>query len=114
MTNMTMPNGVAPAGDRYKIGAKGGKVAQAWQYVWDRLDAVEYKDAVALADEAAKAAGVMRVSVMSHLHRMAQEGVLDTRTLYGDTTVTKGGKTYAARRKRMHVRLPDRTEAKAA
>jgi len=104
MTNM--PNGVAPTGTRYKIGAKGGKVGQAWQLIWDRLDHERYQDATELANDAAEVTGIKQVSIMSHLHRMAAEGLLDSTVQYADVMVTKNGKTYSATRKRSHVKLP--------
>lgn len=102
----TMPNGQAPAGTKYAIGAKGGKVGQAWQLVWDRLSRDEYADAVELAAEVAESVGIKPISLRSHIHRMVHEGLIESTTRYADTTVTKGGKTYAARRKRTWVRIP--------
>jgi Mn-dependent DtxR family transcriptional regulator len=103
--NTTMPNGMAPAGDRYKIGAKGGKVGQAWQYVWDRLAIDTYEDGVALAEEAAQAVGIQPVSVISHLHRMAQEGYVEAEVRLVETTVRKFGREYPAKRRRTHYRI---------
>jgi hypothetical protein len=102
----TMPNGAAPTGTSYNIGAKGGKVGQAWQMIWDRLDHDTYTDARDLADWAADKVGIRSVSLMSHIHRMAKEGVLDSTTAYADVTVHKFGREYASRRKRTHIRLP--------
>ena len=110
MTTQTRPNGQAPAGDKYKIGAKGGKVGQAWQRVWDGLAADEYRDGVALAEEAAAQVGIQAVSVISHLHRMAQEGYLDTEVRPVTTIVRKFGKEYAAKRRRTHYRIATQNE----
>lgn len=103
----TRPNGQAPAGDTYAIGAKGGKVGQAWQLIWDRLDRDTWQDGTILAAEAAAEVGVKPVSVISHLHRMAAEGHLDSEVLYGDAEIHKFGQVYQARRKRTHYRLPN-------
>lgn len=112
MTNM--PNGVAPTGQQYKIGAKGGKVGLAWQQIWDRLGRENYQDAVELSQETANRVGIKSVSIMSHLHRMAAEGLLDSTVRYSDVMVTKFGKTYPARRKRTWVRIPAEVEDQAA
>ena len=110
MDAIALPNGKAPAGDKYKIGAKGGKVGQAWQYVWDRLSREDYADGVALAVEAAEKVGIQPVSVISHLHRMAHEGYLDTDVRPVDTKVQKFGKEYVAKRNRTHYRIAERDE----
>lgn len=102
----TMPNGAAPTGNDYQLGAKGGKVGRAWQMIWDRLDHDTYVDARDLADWAAEAVGVKSVSVMSHIHRMAAEGLLETQVAYTDVTVHRFGHEYPSRRKRTHIRLP--------
>jgi len=111
MTTTALPNGTAPAGDKYKIGAKGGKVGQAWQHVWNELSATEYQDGVALAEQAAKEVGIRPVSVISHLHRMAHEGYLEVEVRQVDTTVRKGGKEYPAKRRRSHYRIAQRDES---
>jgi len=105
----TMPNGAAPTGHSYKIGAKGGKVGQAWQMIWDRLDHETYQDARELAEWAGDKTGVKAVSIMSHIHRMAADGILDTRVSYSDVTVHKFGREYPSRRKRTHIRIPAET-----
>lgn len=102
----TMPNGAAPTGNKYRIGAKGGKVGQAWQMIWNRLDRETYQDARALAEWAGDETGVKPVSIMSHIHRMAADGILDTRVIYSDVMVHKFGKEYPSRRKRTHIRIP--------
>lgn len=103
------PNGTAPAGTRYKLGGKGGKVAQAWQYVWDRLT-TEFQDGKELAAEAAEAHGIAEISVLAHLHRMAAEGIVDhekRKVIVDVTRTSKAGKisTFPAERTRTHYRL---------
>lgn len=102
----TLPNGAAPTGNSYKIGAKGGKVAQAWQIIWNQLDHETFQDARVLADAAGKKLGIQTVSIMSHLHRMAAEGHLDSTAKAVDVQVHKAGREFPSRRKRLHIRLP--------
>ena len=99
------PNGQAPDGVRYKLGAKGGKVAQAWQYVWDRLNTTDWQDSNALADEAGKKFKILPDSVLAHLHRMRKEGFLEHEIRSVATEVTRGGRTFTASRKRTHYRI---------
>lgn len=73
----TRPNGIAPSTSRFRAGAKGGKVACAWQHVWDQLDRQTFKEAVPLAWEAAEKFGLKPASVLAHLHLMAHEGILE-------------------------------------
>lgn len=111
MTVSTHPNGTAPDGVRYKLGAKGGKVAQAWQHIWDRLTG-EWQDGKVLAAEAADAHAIAEISVLAHLHRMAAEGLIDHEKQDVIVEVTrlskKTGKTsnFPAKRTRTHYRLP--------
>jgi hypothetical protein len=109
MTVSTHPNGTAPAGTRYKLGGKGGKVAQAWQYVWDRLT-TEWQDGKELAAEAADTFQIAEISVLAHLHRMAAEGLVDHEkrdVIVEVTRTSKAGKvsTFPAQRTRTHYRL---------
>lgn len=99
------PNGVAPSSSRYKVGAKGGDVARAWQYIWDRLDRHTFKDGQTLAAEAGRVFHLMPISIMSHLHRMAQEGILETEVKPAQTVVLRGGKEHDATRRRTHFRI---------
>jgi predicted ArsR family transcriptional regulator len=73
----TRPNGIAPSTSRFRSGAKGGKVARAWQHVWDQLDHTEFKEAVPMAWAAAEKFGLQPASVLAHLHLMAAEGILE-------------------------------------
>jgi Mn-dependent DtxR family transcriptional regulator len=109
MNVSTHPNGAAPAGTRYKLGGKGGKVAQAWQYVWDRLT-TEWQDGKELAAEAADTFQIAEISVLAHLHRMAAEGLVDHEkqdVIVEVTRTSKAGKrsTFPAQRTRTHYRL---------
>jgi DNA-binding transcriptional regulator PaaX len=110
MTVSTHPNGQAPAGSKYKLGGKGGKVALAWQHVWDRLTN-EWQDGKVLAAEAAEAHGIQEISVLAHLHRMAAEGLIDHEKRKTHVPVTRTHKTsgkvstFTAERERTHYRL---------
>lgn len=106
------PNGTAPSSARYRVGAKGGDVARAWQYIWDRLDRTEYRDGTALSEEAGRIFHLKPISIQSHLHRMASEGVLETEVRPAATRVTRGGKTHDATRKRTHFRIAQTVTAK--
>lgn len=110
MTTRIMPNGPAPTGGRYRFGAKGGRMADAWQFIWDRLDADEYRDGVQLAEQAAVTFRVLPVSIISHLHRMAKEGHLETDLRPVDTMVLRGGREFPSRRKRTHYRIKAASE----
>lgn len=109
MTVSTHPNGLAPAGSKYKLGGKGGKVALAWQHVWDRLT-TEWQDGKILAAEAADRYGIREISVLAHLHRMAAEGLIDHEKITTEVPVTRTSKTgkvsnFPAKRTRTHYRL---------
>jgi hypothetical protein len=110
MNTHVMPNGRAPTGEKYKLGAKGGRMADAWQHIWDRLDRTEYRDGVSLAESAATAFRVLPVSIVSHLHRMAKEGFLETDIRYVQTMVFRAGREFPARRKRTHYRIKAQSE----
>lgn len=71
------PNGVAPSPEGFRLGGKGGTLARAWQYVWDRLDATDFRQGQELAEEAGRKYALKPVSIMTLMHRMAKEGVLD-------------------------------------
>ena len=101
----TSPNGTAPSGTRYRMGAKGGVVARAWQYVWDRLSTTEHRDAILLADEAAEKFGIKAASVRAHMYAMVREGVLETALREVTTTVTRYGKSFPAKRMRTFYRI---------
>jgi DNA-binding PadR family transcriptional regulator len=100
-----MPNGEAPTAGAYKLGGKGGKVAQAWQFIWDRLDRTEYRDGTQLAEQAAVEFRILPQSIISHLHRMAKEGHLETEVRPVNTRVFRGGREFDSKRKRTHYRI---------
>jgi len=99
------PNGVAPSTSRYRVGAKGGKVALAWQHVWDRLNSTDFKEGVALAQEAARTQDLKTDSVLAHLSRMAQEGILDREVRSVAVEVERKGETFTSHRKRTFYRI---------
>jgi hypothetical protein len=103
------PNGIAPIPDgSYRFGAKGGRMAQAWQYVWDRLDRTHWRNGQELADQAAEAFDVKRASVAEMLSRMRGAGVLEQELIPVDTTYRRGGGSYVANRPRVHYRIAGR------
>lgn len=74
----THPNGIAPVDSgTYQLGAKGGRMARAWQYVWDRLDRKHYVGAMELAHDAAREFDLKPVSVSEMLCRMRAAGVIE-------------------------------------
>lgn len=99
METQEQVNGPAPGGEAYRLGAKGGVMALAWQYVWDRLSRTEWRDGVALSLAAGEAFDVKPASVLSHLHRMAREGVIVGKQINVDGT--------RGVRPRTHYRIPD-------
>ena len=102
----TRPNGIAPSTSHFRSGAKGGKVALAWQYVWDRLDHTEFKEAVPLAEEAAEKYGIKPDSVLGHLHLMATEGFLERRKKMVEVEVERpAGVFFTSSRKRTFYRI---------
>lgn len=115
----THPNGIAPIRTKgpnpsgsFRMGAKGGRMAQAWQYIWDRLSAVDFKPASALAQEAAQAFDLKPVSVTEMLCRMRSTGVLEQSMIPVKTTYQRGsGKPYTAMRPSVHYRIATRDGA---
>jgi hypothetical protein len=109
MTETTArPNGAAPEGDRFRMGARGGRTGQAWQYVWDRLDRVEYRDGVELAHEAADHYGLKYTSVASHLRLAVREGYLATENREVTVPVVKHGVEKLGSRVRTFYRIGPR------
>lgn len=100
------PNGIAPSTSRFRSGAKGGKVARAWQHVWDQLDRTEFKEAVPLAWAAADKFDLKPSSVLAHLHLMASEGILERKQ---DTVAVQverpAGKFFTSTRNRTFYRI---------
>lgn len=113
----TRPNGTAPLdAGTYKLGAKGGRMAAAWQHVWDRLDRTEYKGALELAQDAAAAYDLKPVSVSEMLCRMRAAGVLEQEMIKAPTTYSRAGKhgvpmPFTAMRPRVHYRIAENVHA---
>ena len=107
-----MPNGPAPEGDRFRMGARGGVTAQAWQYFWDRLDRHEFQDGTELAREAAERFGIKDTSVISHLRLAVREGWLDTENRWVEVPVMWAGQETMRRRRRTFYRIGARTEVR--
>jgi hypothetical protein len=109
MHNRTMtatlrrPNGPAPTtapgampGHTFRLGARGGKVAQAWQLIWNQLDHTEYRDVRPMAEKIARELEIKPISVIALVNRMVSEGWLaaDYRKVTREVTRTatfKGG-----------------------
>jgi len=102
----THPNGIAPV-DRgtYRLGGKGGRMAQAWQYVWDRLDRDRWYGSMELSRDAAQAFGLKPVSVSEMLGKMRAAGVIEQTMIVAPTRYTRKGKTFDAARARVHYRI---------
>lgn len=106
MTVQTHPNGIAPVSSgQYKLGAKGGRMAKAWQYIWDRLDRTEWKGSLELAGEAAVEFGLKPVSVSEMLCRMRASGVIEQTMIATPTEYVRRGKPFTANRPRVHYRI---------
>lgn len=111
MDTVTHPNGTAPntslganRAGTFRMGAKGGRTAEAWQYVWDRLDRTEFQRGDLLATEVAEKFDLKYSSVMELLSRMRRIGFLEqvmkpVETHYGR------GKGFTANRMRLHYRI---------
>jgi hypothetical protein len=112
METDSLPNGLAPArsigvnkGGSFQLGAKGGRTALAWQYVWDRLDRTEWRYGLTLAEEAANEYGLKLVSVIELLSRMRASGAIEQKMIAVPTTYVRYGKPFTAQRKRVHYRI---------
>lgn len=105
------PNGVAPTGltlhggRKISLGGKGGRLAQAWQHVWDQLDRKTWTSSSALAEEAAEKFDLKPVSVTEMLCRMRATGVLEQKMVILPTTYHRGGKDIIMNRPRVHYRI---------
>lgn len=103
---MTTINETAPMpANGTGTGGKGGRMAKAWQHVWDMLRASEPQDATVLAEAAAQATGLKAVSVISHLHRMANEGFIVGEVRTVEVPVTRKGTVFPAKRNRTFYRI---------
>lgn len=102
----THPNGIAPVNaGTYKLGAKGGRMAQAWQFIWDQLNTSDYKGGLELATEAAAKFNLKKVSVSEMLCRMRAAGVIEQKITDAPTTYIRQNKEYTALRPRVHYRI---------
>lgn len=101
----TQGNGIAPSVGRYKVGAKGGRVALAFQEVWDSLSRTEFRDAVLLAEKIAPKHRIKPISLMTHMAMIAKEGFLETEVRKIATDVERGGRTFTASRRHTHYRI---------
>jgi hypothetical protein len=102
----TRPNGDAPTDTgAYKLGAKGGKMAQAWQYVWDRLDRRTWADGMQISREAAEAYGLKPVSISEMLCRMRASGVIEQEMINAPTPYHRKGVDFISNRRRVHYRI---------
>jgi len=100
------PNGVAPTFRRYKVGGKGGVVAEAWQWMWDRLTTEEFVDGRTLSEQAAAAfPKVKAITLSTHLYRMAEDGVLESELRPVNIVMQRAGQEFATRRNRAHFRI---------
>jgi hypothetical protein len=106
MKTTTRPNGIAPApAGRGVLGAKGGKVAQAWQYVWDGLHPTEYRDGVLLAEQAAAKLHIKTDSVRAVLHRAAAAGLIEGQSGHTTLRVERYGKVFQVKQARTFYRI---------
>lgn len=105
----TNSNGIAPTASRYRVGAKGGRVAVAAQEFWNRLSRTEFVEAHSLAWDVAKAHDLKPISLLTHVHKLAAAGYLEKELRYVDTTreweTTSGRATQPVRRKRVFYRI---------
>ena len=100
------PNGIAPLPSRGNKGNKGGRVARAWQEIWDSLDKHTWRDGYELADMVGRRHDLARVTVLSHLSLMASEGVLSRRHEYVQVRVQRGSQEFDSMRKHTFYRIP--------
>lgn len=103
------PNGAAPAGDKFRMGARGGATSQAWQYIWDRLDRTEFRDGTELAREAADECSIKDTSIISHLRLAVRERWLETCNREVVVPVVRNGQTHHYKRMRTFYRIGRRT-----
>lgn len=86
MSTTERPNGIAPVNaGTYRLGAKGGRMARAWQYIWDRLDRNDFKGSLELSREAAEKFDLKPVSVSEMLCRMRAGNVLEQKMIAAPT-----------------------------
>jgi hypothetical protein len=106
MAVTTRPNGTAPTtSGNYRLGGKGGKMAQAWQHIWDQLSETEWRGSLELAHDAATRFDLKQVSVSEMLCRMRASGVIEQTMLPRETSYLRKGKPYTSNRPRVHYRI---------
>jgi hypothetical protein len=102
----THPNGIAPTtSGNYRLGAKGGRMALAWQDIWDELSLTDWKGGLELAREAAAKHHLKTISISEMLCRMRAAGTLEQEMIEAETTYVRYGKSFTANRKRVHYRI---------
>jgi len=105
MNVTTHPNGIAPThAGTYTLGAKGGRMAKAWQFIWDKLGD-EFADGLRLANQAAAEFDLKPLTVSEMLCRMRRAGVIEQSMIAAPTEYIRGGKVYTSQRKRVHYRI---------
>lgn len=120
MATVTLPNGLAPnvlnwSGAKtgtFRLGAKGGRMAAAWQDAWNGLSRTEWTRADVLADQVSRAHDIKPTTIKELFSRMRAQGVLEQKMIPVPTTYARG-KGYTANRPRVHYRIkqeaPDTT-----
>lgn len=105
------PNGAAPTtspganrGGTFRMGAKGGRTAQAWQWIWDQLTTTDWTYGDDLAIRAADRYDLGKPTVVELLARMRKAGNLEQK-LIPVPTVYARGKGFTANRPRVHYRI---------
>lgn len=99
MTVTTHPNGTVPPIRKFRMGSRNGLTYQAAQWVWDRLDTTEYRDAMDLADRAGTRFQIKPASVRSYLYGLAAEGKLESADGVRVVPVERKGRRFDSRRK---------------
>lgn len=107
------PNGIVPSTRKRRVGVRGGVTAQALQWVWDRLSRTEFRDAMALADEAAREFNIKSVSVRSYVYELVAEGHLLRKDVHRPVQVLRHGKRFESRRKFANHRISAHGERSA-
>lgn len=100
------PNGTAPtAVGPYRLGAKGGRMAEAWQDIWNQLSTTAWIGGLELSREMADKYKLKPISVSEMLCRMRAGGALEQTMKAAPTQYTRKGSTFTAQRHRVHYRI---------
>lgn len=106
------PNGDAPTtspganrGGTFRMGAKGGRTAQAWQWIWDQLSTTDWTYGDTLADRASQQFDLGKLTVVELLARMRKAGHLEQKMIPVQTFYARGEKGFTAARPRAHYRI---------